>query len=123
MSTITASSSFQPEGQLLTYKLLGNQELQGIQYIELWKDTDPIYRNKIPPDQITIDNNEMNILYLLPINIGLTFNMMMLYGGMEQTDDMMSGYNVAVVTYQSSIIKMPSEYMQIFWTLNIETIS
>lgn len=121
MSVLTASSSFLPTGQVLIYNLLSNKELQGITYIELWNNNNPIFRDALQPDDFTVSNNNLTILHMIPLNIGVTFDWMVLYGGQQQSSQYLSGLTVGVVTYASPIIKMPTEFMQVLWQLNIVT--
>ena len=108
------------DGIMLIYLLLSSQETTGITWVEfysngIFQSRQPVLSNEMLQDPVT----GLDLLHILPLDIGLTFDEMQIYGGIEQTSQPESGYNFATIKLSQSYTKFPGEYIQILWNLQI----
>ena len=109
-------------GVMLIYLFLSQQESVGLTWIEFWNGNIFQSRQPILTNELAVDETlGLDLLHIMPLAIGITFNMVQIYGGVEQTSQPGSGYNFATINLSQTYTKFPGEYIQLLWNLQINS--
>jgi len=69
---------------MLIYLLLSQRESVGLTWIEFWNGT--IFQSRQPiliNEFVSDENLGMDLLHVMPLATGITFNIVQIYGGVE----------------------------------------
>ena len=115
-------NTFLSDGITLIYSMLGNRENVGIKYIEFWNGSIFQYRQALTSQQFSIDNNQLQLSYQIPVQIQFDFDRIELYGGSLQTDMQSSGLNIAEVRFNNINSKLPYSIETVLWEFVISIV-